>query len=65
MFTPCIRCVCVCVCLNSNKPIFLSVYVCVLFHKQHTVLDHKLSPGWPSASFPATVQTVPDTKCGE
>ncbi len=28
-------------------------------------LDHKLSSGWPFAPFPATVPTVPDTKCGE
>lgn len=63
LFTLCISSVSVC--LNVNKPMFLSVYVCVLFRTQHTVLDHKLSPGWPFALFPATVPTVPDTKCGE
>lgn len=41
VYTPCISSVNVC--MNTNKPMLLSVYVCVLFRKQHTVTSCPLA----------------------
>lgn len=49
------------VCVKIRLSVSVSVCICVLLWKQCLVLDHKLSPGWPFAPFPATVPTVPDT----